>query len=469
MGWRMLMGDVPYRDVWDHKPPLIYFVDALGLAFTPNSMWGVWALQFVFIFFTLFFIYKALHEQFGTMAALIGTIALTSGMLTVIENGNVTEEYALVFQAICIWLCIKAWKNDFPLNTSFWIGFCGGWAFNSKQTTIGLWIVYGLVLLIVRLRQRKLPWKDGLSLLTGWVIPTLLFVAYLASHNALTDFWQQAFDYNFTYIGKHEGIRSLIPVFAKGFFLLSNGWVLYLAVAGWLAGLAYCWLNRKDLFNTARSLIVIGLIGLPIEVIFITISGRSIIHYYLTPMPIMGIMVGTAAYTLPFLMGKIRQLGSLNFQKWLPGVVVLVVLLGQFGQVRNYPQYVKDMSKNEYADVIEYVANNTQPEDKVLVIGAESVLNFLTRRESPTRYVYQYPLALTGSRPMFEEYFNQILENDPVLIIDTRGRATLTEKLYVPLQKRSEIVRLGVEYLGKNYEKVSQFGEWSVYRKVVLP
>ena len=63
----------------------------------------------------------------------------------------------------------------------------------------------------------------------------------------------------------------------------------------------------------------------------------------------------------------------------------------------------------------------------MLLIGAESAVNFLARREAPTRYVYQYPLALLGRRPMFEEYFNQILENKPVLIIDTRGRIGWTK------------------------------------------
>src|ERR687897_1148030 len=56
VGWRFLNGDMPYRDVWDHKPPLIYFVDALGIALTPDSLWGIWVLRFLFIFFSLFFI-----------------------------------------------------------------------------------------------------------------------------------------------------------------------------------------------------------------------------------------------------------------------------------------------------------------------------------------------------------------------------------------------------------------------------
>jgi hypothetical protein len=100
----------------------------------------------------------------------------------------------------------------------------------------------------------------------------------------------------------------------------------------------------------------------------------------------------------------------------------------------------------------------------VLLIGAESVVNFLARREAPTRYVYQYPLALLGRRPMFEEYFNQILGNKPVLIIDTRGRSRLDEKLYTSMQKRSQIIREGVQYLGANYQQVAQFDDWFVYR-----
>jgi hypothetical protein len=143
---------------------------------------------------------------------------------------------------------------------------------------------------------------------------------------------------------------------------------------------------------------------------------------------------------------------------------LIVILLGQFGQLKNYPWYVEALQDNDYAQVIDYVASNTKANEQVLLIGAESVVNFLARREAPTRYVYQYPLALLGRRTMFEEYFNQILKNKPTLIIDTRGRTRLDDRLYTPLQKRSQIVRDGVQYLGANYQQVAQFGEWFVYR-----
>ncbi len=466
VGWRFLNGDIPYRDVWDHKPPLIYFVDALGLTLTPDSLWGVWFLQIFFILFTILFIYKLLDREFGIYAALAGTITLTSGLLTILEKGNVTEEYALVFQALCFWFFISAWKKDFPIRDSFWIGILGGLAFNFKQTTIGIWITYGLFLLAIRLLRRKSPFVDLLSLLAGWLVPSIVFVIYLASQNALQDYWEQAFLYNFVYIGKHEGIRRLIPVFLKGFLYLCNGWVLYLSVLGWLAGLGYVWFKRKHILTEVHPLILISLVNLPIEVILITVSGRSILHYYLTPLPVMAILAGTLVYTIPFLIGKVPPLQSQHIQKWIPGIVLTAIVIGQFGQIKYYPEYVRILHDDDYAPVIDYVKKNTKEGDQILLIGAESVVNFLARREAPTRYVYQYPLALLGRRPMFEEYFNQILANKPVLIIDTRGQSRLDEKLYVPLQKRSQIVRDGVKYLGEHYQQVAQFGDWFVYRLI---
>ena len=67
---------------------------------------------------------------------------------------------------------------------------------------------------------------------------------------------------------------------------------------------------------------------------------------------------------------------------------------------------------------------------------------------------------------MFEEYFNQILENKPILIVDTRGRDRLDEKLYTSMQKRSQIVRAGVQQLGATYQQVARFDDWVVYRLI---
>jgi hypothetical protein len=469
IGWRLINGDIPYRDVWDHKPPLIYFVDAAGILLSPHSLVGVWILQFIFLFLTIFFIYKSLDESLGTIPAMVSSVILTSGLLSILEQGNVTEEYALVFQSLGFWLFVRAQKNNYPLSMTFWMGLCGGLAFYFKQTTIGIWIAYAFYLIWIRISQKKSPIADFFILLSGFGLISITFVIIFASQHALTDYWNEAFLYNFVYIGKHEGIRRLIPVFIKGFLFMSQGAVLYLAILGWLAGLLYVCFNRKQLTQSTRSIILLALMDLPLEVGFITISGRSLLHYYITPLPIMAILSGILVYLLSLLFGNLSYLSSFQLRNTISALALLGVFFFQVNQIQNYPVYIENEANNSYAPVIDYVINNTNRNDRVLILGAESVVNFMARRESPTRYVYQYPLQLLGNRGMFEEYFQQIMENNPVLIIDAPGSNQLNNDLYKPLQDRSDKVRDGVQYLINNYKTVATFGDWTVYRLTKSP
>ena len=464
MGWRLLNGDVPYRDVWDHKPPLIYFIDALGLLLSPQSLLGVWLLQFCFIFLTILFLYNALKDALGIFPAMVGVTVLTSGLLTILDQGNVTEEYALLFQTLSFWLVVRAQKNNYSLRNTFWIGVCGAIAFYFKQTTIGVWIAYSVFLIAIRINQKKSPILDLLSLSAGWGLLSIILALGFASQHAFIDYWNEAFIYNFIYIGKHEGIRRLIPVFIKGFLFLSQGAVLYLGMIGWFLGLLYVWLYRKTYINNFQPLIFLGLVDFPVEVALITISGRSLLHYYLTPLPVIAILSGLIVYTLTSLIGTIKTLSSQGMKTTISILLLIGVLIFQASQVLNYPAYIENVGENSYAPVIGYINSHTTSSDKVLILGAESVVNFLTRREAPTRYVYQYPLQLLGSRGMFDEYFQQIIQNRPVLIIDPPGSNQLDENLYKPLQLRSTVVKNGVQYLLQNYQQVATFGDWVVYR-----
>ena len=73
------------------------------------------------------------------------------------------------------------------------------------------------------------------------------------------------------------------------------------------------------------------------------------------------------------------------------------------------------------SNIITTVLNNTNDNDYVLVWGAETTINFLSKRESPSKYVYQYPLLTAHyQKPeMIEQFYREIIINKPLLIIDT--------------------------------------------------
>jgi hypothetical protein len=67
---------------------------------------------------------------------------------------------------------------------------------------------------------------------------------------------------------------------------------LYFAILGWVAGVAYLFAKRKSFFQDVDPLIIVALLGFPIEAGLVMAPGRSIIHYYLAPIPILVVLAG---------------------------------------------------------------------------------------------------------------------------------------------------------------------------------
>jgi hypothetical protein len=76
--------------------------------------------------------------------------------------------------------------------------------------------------------------------------------------------------------------------------------------------------------------------------------------------------------------------------------------------------YVKPLTNQA---LITYIRANTSARDYVLMWGAGSSYNFITRRASPSRFVYQTPLYNIRDQDNVMEFLNDVLANRPRLII----------------------------------------------------
>jgi hypothetical protein len=115
----------------------------------------------------------------------------------------------------------------------------------------------------------------------------------------------------------------------------------------------------------------------------------------------------------------------------------------------------------ERKEAIELIMELTSEEDSVLIWGAETEINFHSQRSSPTRFVYQYPLYKDGytSLELVEEIMEDIVQNQPRLIIDTRteGMPYLSFELDSPrINELSEVILA-------QYLKIDSIGDWDVY------
>jgi hypothetical protein len=97
VGRLILQGKLLYLNVWDSKPPGIFYLNALGLWLGRDTRWGVWLLQFVFRFATAVIGYRLLRKAWQPGAAVFGMIFWIWGLYRVLGDGDFVEEYPLLF------------------------------------------------------------------------------------------------------------------------------------------------------------------------------------------------------------------------------------------------------------------------------------------------------------------------------------------------------------------------------------
>jgi len=202
-GWRIAHGAVVYRDVWDNKPPGIYWMNALGFLAGRDSYLGVVALCVlaVLVAHALFFV-AAASVYFRGAAAL--TTVLASFFLTHMyyQGGtNRTETFLVAFELAAVACYLRGWIVDRWWRWLLAGVFCGC-AFLFKQVGLAAWGAMGLhTILCVLLRD--LSWRAGLQrcllLLTGMLAVVGLAVGALAAQGVLAEAWWAVVTFNRAY------------------------------------------------------------------------------------------------------------------------------------------------------------------------------------------------------------------------------------------------------------------------------
>ncbi|MEA4907851.1 MAG: glycosyltransferase family 39 protein [Anaerolineaceae bacterium] len=234
VGSQVLDGQVPYRDLWDHKQPLIFLVNAIGLGLSGGSLWGVWAMEFASLFAAAVLAFRALRKAFGAGAAAVGLSGAMVTLGVVLHGGNYTEEFALPFQFGALALLVDAEQNQRYGWRSVALGMCAAAAFLFKQSLIGITAGIGLYLLIRALLGQRSYFLHLAGMLGGALLAVGAVVAYFALNGALLDYWQLAFGYNQAYsnLGLLERLKAILDELEY----MSTLPGLALGLAAWVAG-----------------------------------------------------------------------------------------------------------------------------------------------------------------------------------------------------------------------------------------
>ncbi|MEG1676647.1 MAG: glycosyltransferase family 39 protein [Clostridia bacterium] len=225
IGKGMAQGQLVYRDLYDHKGPLLYALHALCALLSPMSFTGVYVLEvlcaaaFLTCVYRILALYQAQRMAVPALA-LTALIVYTSASFSL---GDSAEELCLPLLAYSLFALLRHFKTEFPRRMSAAQLVCNGLLFGCvfwmKFTLIGLHAAFLLLLFLSQASQQH--WKQAFACVgwfaLGFVASTLPWLLYFGLNGALLP-WLKTYLYDnlFLYSSTEEAAGLLTRIKAMG-------------------------------------------------------------------------------------------------------------------------------------------------------------------------------------------------------------------------------------------------------------
>ena len=257
IGRGVLFGKVPYRDLIDHKGPVILFLHTLGAVITRNSFTGVWIIEWLSCFATMLLGYK-IHKLIVPGADIVSKILIVplatfSYFTLAFLYGDNAESFSVPIVLFGLYIGIKTiLSGKVKFIETYLIGIGIGLIFWTKFTLCGAFVGMFLVYAVYSLKKKeykKLLITIG-SLALGLLTVSLAIFAYFMANGAVGDlihiyFLNNIFNYN---LGNEQtdAINTLIMPFNMLAYHLGKNYGMYILVS---TGLIYLYKKNKSIFT----------------------------------------------------------------------------------------------------------------------------------------------------------------------------------------------------------------------------
>ena len=466
-------GGLPFITAWDNKPPGIFFINGIALDIGMGTRWGVWLMELLFLSTSTMLGYHLLRKQFGLAPALIGTTVWILGLNRILGGGNFTEEYSLPFgfASLLLWITSEDKRNT--AGRDLGIGFCTGCAVLLRPNNIGVQAAIVVTMIAFGIKDGQYR-KLILRLVTIGIaafIPLLFAGLFFASRGAFNEFMQASLLYNLFYTGGNLDPRSSLMGGITGL-----GFEGGIAFAGYILAVSRIRIQKEhsssDLFVTW-----IAINGV-IEVILSGLSGKSYWHYFISWLPV---VAASSAYLASrslseFCLWSEKHPIRLGVSALLLGLLLFFQVPKEYIRTIDFLRTQREKGIQRADPIAQYIDAHTTSADTVLVWGGQVGINFLSKRESPTPYIF-YPLFEPSpfTEHFSAEYFRALRQETPVLIVD--GSSFDRGKI-VPLDEEDPIrwtVEHGIyanpylsevlTFIRQNYSLEKVINEVSIYRR----
>jgi len=439
MGWGMLNGLVPYKDMYDQKPPGIFVLNSLVfLLFEPTAL-NVKIFASIYSLGTVLAVFMVTRKLAGREEACLA--ALLYGLFSCgphIQGGGVNSEVFMVLPyTLAAYSFLKLLETGSRKNYVYF-GFWTSLACTIKQVALVnfLWLT---IYLLIRIWQRRqldtVPGvlMDGFLVAIGAVIPWVPFLLYFHLSEALSNFyfWQVSFNFQYRAQGP-QGLPHLSLFVARMISVLSENGFLWLAA---LAGIGCRWpiLRRKaetskeENESPQQAAWIIMALWPIFSFIGVALGKRFFPHYFIQLIPSLAVLGGVG---LMDLIRKVRRRG-IDFLRRPAGVGMVVIFALAFlsfvkADARYYLEYNgMQISLRQFNTPLfsvtryigKYLKERTEPSDLIYVWRVNPEINFYALRKSPTPYLMHSIMSYNLPQDPHEEVLESLHRSPPRYIV----------------------------------------------------
>ena len=413
----LLDGRVPYRDLFDNKPPLVYGWYAFSFLLFGESVVAPRIVAAVLLSFTTLSLFSQARMMYprGVAYAAAGMFAVSTGLPWVALHAN-TEAYMLLPLVASLLAFTIGMRRD-SLPWFLLAGALGGLAMMTKQVAVWNLIALAVVVLGWGWRVNGGGWRSvtpALCLVTGAAAATALVALPFVAAGAVDDLVYANVSYNWLYVGALSFGQRLFQMGA--FFLLFFG-VAAPLVAGALAGLLLAWRRRS---RVTHYLLVLWALA---SVAGVASGGQFFPHYFMQLLPAMAVLTAVVIYE------RWRRQGMRLIGR--PTLVATALLIAislttnailyftpEEAEQRVYePIFHQEQWESASRSLGAYIAQRTSPEDTIFNYGREAQIYFYADRGPAVPYFYDW--ALWYDKSALSQTMGALRQEKPVYIIDS--------------------------------------------------
>lgn len=345
--WNISQGERIYSDFFENHPPLIHYLLQPFFRITGDTMATAFAARFLMLFFTggiFCFTYLIARDLWGRLAGALSVLMLSTMIMFLEKSLEFRPDVPMTFfwfaSLYLILRGIKREKKEF-FSAGIFLGI--GILFSPKALFGYLGVLCALCMIYFKDRERK---AAPLALFhMGFLLPILLFAAWLFRLGNLDDFWRTNVLFNAKMSAAFRP-HLLSFVFVRSFYQNLLFWV-----AG-LLGIFRLWRVPPEL-SREKAVLLTSLFFL-VAGLFINPSPNR--QYYLLFLPILSM---TAALFVSVLLQWTLE------KRDVPGIFLSVVL-AIFLLLPLKEVYAQFLQKNTgQIEVIDYVLKQTAPHESV--------------------------------------------------------------------------------------------------------